>query len=106
RLTRHLDARPGSVELPPVIGAAQSARLVATEKERGSAMRTTLREQAHLPSGVAERDQILAEEAHAHRWPVGLAEVRRRQKRHPVLTQQSPHDRRRSDPAEQLVAAC
>jgi hypothetical protein len=50
-------------------------------------MGTAFREEADLSSGVAERDQVLTEEAHPQRRSIKFAEVSRWQKRHPVLTQ-------------------
>ena len=67
RLRRHLDALPGHVEFPAVIGAAQPAFFVAAEPQRGAAMRRRTRRSARAALAVAERDETLGQQLHPHR---------------------------------------
>src|SRR4029450_139522 len=82
-LAGHVHAAPGHVELPAVVRAAEPALLVSPEEEGGAAMRTVRREHAHAPFGVAEGDEILAEEADFLRRPVGRRQLGRREARPP-----------------------
>ena len=103
RLRRHVDDVAVGVELPAVIEAAQSAFLVAAEGERGLAVRTGFAEQPGLAVGVAERDQLFAEQLHPHRRAVRLCDLFGQQRRHPVAAHQPSHRRIALDPAQQFV---
>ena len=76
RLARQVDAVAVGVEFPAVIDAAQAAFLVAAEEQRRAAMRAIRVDQADTPLRVAEGDQVLAEQAHAHRRAVALRQLR------------------------------
>src|SRR3546814_17322735 len=70
-------ARPSAhVELPAVIDAAQPALLVAPVVEVRAAMRAARLHETHPAEAVAERDQVLAEDADANRRPVRLRQLR------------------------------
>ena len=69
---RLVEAVAFDVELPAVIDAAQAAFLVAAEEHRGAAVRAAVIEDADAALGVAEGDQLLAQELDAHRRGVGL----------------------------------
>ena len=75
RLVHQVDAGAGDVELPAMIDAAQAAFLVAPEIQRDAAMRAEFVEQADAALAVAEGDQVLAEQADAHRRAVGLGDL-------------------------------
>src|SRR5262249_61007230 len=62
RFGGHLDALPGNVELPAVIGAAQAAFLVAAKPERCAAMRAELVDEPVTPEAVTQRHQPLADQ--------------------------------------------
>ena len=76
-LRRHLDALPSEVELPAVIGAAQSAFLVAAEPKRDAAMGTKLVDQPVAALAVAERHEPLGQQLDAHRRAVVCRQVLR-----------------------------
>ena len=75
RLVHHVDAGAGDVELPAVIDAAQAAFLVAPEVQRGATVRAEFVDQADAAFAVAERDQVLAEQADADRRTVGFGDL-------------------------------
>ena len=66
----NLDALPGEIELPAVIGAAQAAFLVAPEPQRHAAMGAELVDQPIAPQAVAKRHQPLGQDLDAHRRAV------------------------------------
>ena len=66
-------------------------------------MRALSGEQAHAPVGVAEGDQILAEEAHLLGRAIRRRQLGRRQGRHPVLPQQFAHGRAAPHSTQELV---
>src|SRR5262249_48746443 len=103
RLIGHVDAAPGHVELPAVIGAAKPALFVASEKQRGATMRAIHRQEPDLPARVAEGNQVLAEQAQLLGWAVGGGKLARGQAGHPVLTQERSHGGAASNPAEEIV---
>jgi hypothetical protein len=86
-----------------MIEAAQAAFLVASEGERGLAVRTGFAEQTELAATVTERDELFAEQLHAHRRAIGLCHLFRQQRRHPVASHQPAHRRIALDPAQKLV---
>ena len=59
----HVDAVAIDVELPAVVDAAQPGLLIATEEEAGAAVRAVVADHADGAGGVAEGDEVLAEEA-------------------------------------------
>src|SRR5439155_27258421 len=102
-LDRHVEAASTHVELPAVVHAAQSLRLVASIKEARAAVRTAVLDQSDGARRDAERDEALAEQAHAQRRAVGLRQLARQRRRNPVLPHQGAHRGAGSDPTEQLV---
>src|SRR3982074_439966 len=102
-LAGHVDALASSVELPTVIDAPQSAFLVATEKERRAAMRTERADHAHRASGIAERNQVLAERARPNRISVRERQLVRKQRRQPEPPQELAHRRSGPDPRQSFV---
>src|SRR5262249_58938428 len=103
RLIGHVDAAPGHVELPAVIGAAEPTLFIAAEEQRGAAMRAIHGEEPDLPARVAEGDQVFAEEAHLLGWAVGRGKLARGQAGHPILAQERAHWGAASNPAEEIV---
>ena len=71
RLVGHVDALAGGVVLPAVIDAPEPRFLVASEEQVRAAVRAVGPEHAHAPVGVAERDEVLAQQADAQRIAVG-----------------------------------
>ncbi len=59
--------------------------------------------QADLAVGVAEGDQLLAEQHHPHGVGVGLGQFGREHRGDPVLPHQAPHRRAGADAANELV---
>ena len=104
RQVGHLEARAVGVVLPAVIDAAQPAVLVAAEEQRGGAVRAAVVEDSDAPLGVAERDQLLAQQHEAHRRAVGHELVRRR-RRDPVLAHHLSHRRSRADAGQGLAVS-
>ncbi len=103
RLRRHVDDVALSVELPAMIEAAQAALFVASERERGFAMRTGLAEQAEFSVAVTERNELLAEQLDPHRRAVGAGNLFGQQRGHPVAPHQLAHRGFSFDTAQQLV---
>ncbi len=77
-LARRLQAPPVDVEDPAVVAAAQPALERDAELERGPAVRAVQMQDAGARAPVAEDHQVLAEDAHAARWPVEIARERDR----------------------------
>ena len=86
-----------------MIDAADAALFVAAEEERRAAMRTVVLDEADRAVAIAERDQVLAEQPHAQWVAVGVGQLGRKQRRHPVPTQGETHRRPGSDASDQLV---
>ena len=103
RLRDHLQHLAVHVELPAVVEAAQTAFLVAPEEQRGLAVRAELAEHADTPVGVAEGDEILAEEPDANRRTIALDQLLREQRRYPMSPHQPAHGGVAFDAAEQFV---
>ena len=103
RLVQHVDAVAGHVELPAVIDAAQAALLVAAEVQRDAAVRAELVDQPDLAVGVAERDQVLAEQPHAHRRAVGLGDLAREQRGDPIPPHRVAHRGALAHPGDEFV---
>ena len=102
-LARHVDARALAVELPAVVHAADPFALVAPEEERGAAMRAVVLDQPDPTRRDAERDEVLAEQTHAHRRAVGLGELGGEQRGNPVLADEVARGCPGSDAAEEVV---
>ena len=77
RLRGHFDDIAFDVDLPSVVQAAQAAFLVASQRERGPAVRTVFVDHAKAPLAVAKGDEVLAEQANAHRRAVRLRRLPR-----------------------------
>src|SRR5690606_37594744 len=103
RLRVHVEDGAFGVELPAVIEATQPTFLVAPEGERRAAVGTLLLEHAHLSVAVAKDDQVLAEQARAHRGAVALGHFLGHAYRKPVATHELPHGRFAFHPAQQFV---
>jgi hypothetical protein len=88
-----------------VIDAAQAAFLVASEEQRGAAMRAAMLHDADPAIGVAEGDELLAEQQQPHRLAVGL-QFRRKTGRNPVFPHQIAHGRARPNARQHLVVGC
>src|SRR5205085_8308544 len=86
-----------------VIDAAQSAFLVAPEKQRDAAVRAEFVDQADAAVAVAEGDEVFAEEAHPHRRAVGLGDLARQAGGNPIPPHRIAHRRPGSDAGDQLV---
>src|ERR1700758_1929102 len=72
RLVHLVDAAAVDREFPAVIDATQPALFVAPERQRGAAVWTIFVEEPDPTLAVTERDEILAQQPHAHRRAVGL----------------------------------
>src|SRR5215475_12233208 len=94
---------PSKVILPAVIDAAQALLLVATEEERGAAMRALALNQADLAGRDAEGDQVLAQEPDPNGRPVRIRQLAGHEGGDPVLAQQGAHRCTGADATEQLV---
>ena len=93
---RHVQAVARNVELPAVIDAAQPALLVAAEEQRGAAVRAAVVDHADPAGAVAEGHELLAQQHQARRRAVAL-ELRRLQRRQPVVPHQLAHRRAGAD---------
>ena len=70
RHARHVHTVAGNVELPAVIDAANAPLLVASQEQRGTAVRAAMVHHADPAFTVAKGDQLLAEQHQAHRRAV------------------------------------
>jgi hypothetical protein len=91
RRRRHVDAPAIARELEAVVGAPDAVFLVAAEVERSAAVRAEFVDQADLALGIAKREQLLAEDRHAHLRAIGIGDFARQQDRHPVAAHQVAH---------------
>src|SRR2546428_2998447 len=103
RFAGHVDAVAFAAVLPAVVDAAQAFFLVATEEERGAAVRTMVLDEPDLAGRDAKGDQVLAHEPDADGRTVPLRQLARHEGGHPVLAQHRAHRRAGSDATEQLV---
>jgi hypothetical protein len=71
--------------------------------ERDAAVRTVFVEQADAALGVAEGDEVFAEQTDANRRAIGLGDLARQQRRHPIAAHRIAHRGARSNPGDQLV---
>ncbi len=88
RLRRHLDALPGHVVFPAVIGTAQAGLLVAAEPQRHAAMGAELVDQPEPAVAVAERQQPLRQQLHPHRRTIIAGKLLGEQRRQPIAAEQ------------------
>jgi hypothetical protein len=102
RLGGDVQALAVDVELPAVVDAAQPVLLVAREDHGGGTVRAGMVHQADTAAGVAEGDEVLAQQAHAVRLAVGH-HVGTAQERDPVQAHQRAHRRAGPDPHQALV---
>src|SRR5262249_6488259 len=103
RLGRDLDALPAHVKFPAMIGAAQAALLVAPEPQRHAAVGAEFVHQPDPARTVAEGDQPLGQEFHAHRRAIRLGEFRCKECRDPIAPQQPAHRRARRGLRQEVV---
>ena len=101
RLGRGFEDAAVGVEQPAVVAAADAALLDAAELERGAAVRAVLLQEPDAPAEVAERDQILAQQAHGEGQ---VAEIVGMQERVPEAAQILAAGRAGADPHEAVVA--
>ena len=73
----HFDALPRDVVLPAVEHAPKPVFLVAAQPQGCPPMGAPLPQQSNTAAGVAEGDQVLAQEAHAHGRAVYLRQLPR-----------------------------
>ena len=83
----HVDAVAVHVELPAVVDAAQPGLLVAAEEEAGATVRAVVVDDAHDAIGVAECDELLAQQLQSHGGAVGIGQLPVEQSGDP----ESPH---------------
>src|SRR5262245_32851190 len=88
-----------------MIDAAQTARLVAAEKQRGATVRTAMVHHADPAVAVAEGDELLAEQHQAHGSTIAL-ELRGHEGRDPVAPHQVTHQRAGADARQFNSIAC
>ena len=91
RLVHHVGALAVDVELPAVIDAAQAAFFVAPQPQRRQPVGAQFLQQADASVGVAEGDQLLAQQLDANRLAVGFGQFPRQQSGHPVAAHQLAH---------------
>ena len=102
----HVDAASLHVELPAVVDAANTARLVAPEPEVGAAVRAMLIDDADAPARVSERQQLLAHDRDFLGHPVGFGQLLRQQNRQPEAAQQLAHRRSRTGFGQEFIVLC
>ena len=98
-----LDALSGNVEFPAVIGAAQSAFLIASKPQRCAAVRAKFIDQAITPIAVAEGDQPLGQQFDPHRRGIVLRQFLRQQRRCPAAAEHLAHQGSRSGLGDEIV---
>jgi len=103
RFGRHRDDVAVHVHLPAVIKAAQTAFLVASIEQRGSAVRTKFVQQAEPTVRIAERDIAFAERFDQQRRAITLGNFLDEANRRPVLTHELSHRLIRSDLRQDIV---
>jgi hypothetical protein len=103
RFIRHIHAGAGDIEFPSVIDAAQAALFVAAPKEAGTPVRAELIDQAHPALGIAESDQVLAQNAQPDRRAIGRRNLACQQRRQPIAAEIIAGGRASCRPNQQLV---
>ncbi len=86
-----------------MIQAAQAAPFVASQRQRCSPVRTVLANHPQPTVAVAERDQVLAEQAHTHRVAVAFNHLLRKARGQPVAPYDLSHRRLALHATEQIV---
>jgi hypothetical protein len=86
-----------------VVDAAEAILLIPREEKGGAAMHAVIGDETHPPPGIAEGDQLLAEEHDADRRAIWLRQLAGEKGRCPVLAHEVAHPRARADATEQLV---
>jgi hypothetical protein len=76
-LVHLIDAIAVNVELPPVIDAAQAGLLVASEPQRGPAMRAKLVDEANAALAVTKAYEAFAQQLHPDRRTIRLRQFTR-----------------------------
>jgi hypothetical protein len=71
----NVDALAVDVEFPPVIHAADSTLLVSAEEQWCKLVRTIGRDDSDLAVGIAESQQVFAQDADANRRAIGLGQL-------------------------------
>ena len=99
----HVDAVAADVVLPAVVDAADAGLLVATEEEAGAPVGAVVVDEADGAGGVAEGDEVLAEQADADGVGVGAWELAGHEGRDPVLPHELAHSGAGANPGEGLV---
>ena len=79
------------VEFPAVIQAAQSAFLVAPERERRAAVQAALAENTQASLRIAEHDEVFAQHPGAHRRAIGFRDLLRKTGRQPMAAHDAAH---------------
>src|SRR5262249_15894910 len=102
-LGRQVDALPGHVIFPAVIGAAQAAFLILAEPERDAAMCAKLVDQADAPFTITKTNQAFAHQLGPYGWAIGFGNFRRQQKRRPIAAEQFAHQGARTDTTQLIV---
>ena len=103
RLRWHVDAITVHVELPAVVDAANARLLIPTEEQARAPMRAVVVDQPHGAGGVAEGDELLAEQLDAHGRAVGVRQLAGLERGQPVFTEEVAHECARAYAAEQVV---
>ncbi len=102
-LGRQIDALTGDVVFPAVIGAAQPAFLVAAEPQRDAAMGAEFVDEADAVFGIAEGDELLAQQLHPHRRTIRRRQLVGAQRRKPVAPHEIAHRRARAHFGQNLI---
>ena len=103
RFTRHVQQLAGDAELPAVVHAAQPAFLVAPEEQLGQAVRAMRVQQADLPAGVPEGDEVLAHQPNPHRRAIRRRQLLAQKRGLPELPEQATHGSAGADAGEDLI---
>ena len=103
RLGGDVDALAGHVVFPAVIGAAQAGLLVAAEPQRHAAVGAEFVDQTIPAVAVAEGEQALGQDLHAHRRAVILRQLLDHQRRQPVGAEHLAHGRAGAGLRQQVV---
>ena len=103
RFGRHLEDVAVHIDFPAVVKAAQAAFLVAAVDQRRAAVRAEFIEDADPTVGIAEDDEVLAEEPDLDRSAVGLWHFLDQAGRNPMMPEDAAHRRIAFDTAHQVV---
>ena len=103
RLGGHVDAIAVDVEFPTMVDAANAALFIAPEVERRATVRAVRLQDADLATGVAKRDQVLAEQTQAHRRTIRLGQFLWQHRGQPEAAKQLAHGRSRTDTTREFI---